>query len=146
MGIIMWELTSGCKPFADIGHDADLIIKIIDGKRPEITNDTPECFSNLIKKCWDPDPSKRPHVEEIRKTIIWWTHMMKDIDQFNKAEKIRLELIKEKKLGPGSINNRLLNSKSSSIGSSSTTSFNTTQGIQYIYHISYYLTPIIYYL
>ena len=40
MGMIMWELTTGCKPFANIEHDTDLIYRIIDGKRPEITNDT----------------------------------------------------------------------------------------------------------
>ncbi|CAB5181749.1 unnamed protein product [Rhizophagus irregularis] len=69
MGMIMWELTSGCKPFADSEHNADLILKIVDGKQPEITNDTPECYVNLMKKCWDSDSSKRPHIKEIRKTI-----------------------------------------------------------------------------
>ena len=59
IGMIMWELTTGCKPFADFEHNTDLIYKIINGKRPEITEDTPECFANLIEKCWDPDPSKK---------------------------------------------------------------------------------------
>jgi serine/threonine protein kinase len=150
MGMIMWELTSGCKPFADFDHDTDLIYKIIDGKRPEITNDTPECFANLIKRCWDSDPSKRPHIEEIRNTITFWTHMMRDIDQFNQAEKTRLKLVEEKKLGlkltmeihPGAIyTSRLLSSlisKSLSISSSSssssslTLSYNTKQSINSI--------------
>ncbi|GES72979.1 kinase-like domain-containing protein [Rhizophagus clarus] len=69
LGMIMWELTSGCKPFADVEHDISLICKIIDGKRPEITNDTPECFANLMKRCWDPNPSKRPYTSEILDTI-----------------------------------------------------------------------------
>ncbi|PKY29477.1 kinase-like protein [Rhizophagus irregularis] len=60
MGMIMWELTTGCKPFANIEHDVDLIYKIIDGKRPNITDDTPEDFANLMKRCWNPDPKKRP--------------------------------------------------------------------------------------
>ncbi|POG66921.1 kinase-like domain-containing protein, partial [Rhizophagus irregularis DAOM 181602=DAOM 197198] len=51
MGMIMWELTTGCKPFANIVHDTDLIYKIIDGERPKITDDTPEDFANLMKKC-----------------------------------------------------------------------------------------------
>ncbi len=36
----MWELTTGCKPFANVEHDHILIYEIIDGKRPEITHDT----------------------------------------------------------------------------------------------------------
>ncbi|GBC04843.1 hypothetical protein RclHR1_00590029 [Rhizophagus clarus] len=138
-GMIMWELTSGCKPFLDCNHDIHLIYKIIDGIRPEITNDSPDCFCDLINKCWDPDPSKRPHIKEIRKTVGLWAYMMKDIDHFNQAEKIRLKLIEEKKLGnkfttkihPGAIyTSRLLNSStsiSSSISSSSKTSFDTEQ-------------------
>uniref|UniRef100_U9UPE0 Protein kinase domain-containing protein n=1 Tax=Rhizophagus irregularis (strain DAOM 181602 / DAOM 197198 / MUCL 43194) TaxID=747089 RepID=U9UPE0_RHIID len=139
MGMIMWELTSGCKPFADSEHNADLILKIVDGKQPEITNDTPECFANLMKKCWDSDSSKRPVIKEIRKTIGMWVHKIKDIDQFCEAETTRLKLIEKRKLGPeyavkthpGAIyTSRLLNfliSSSSSISSSSTTSFNTKQ-------------------
>ena len=49
--MIMWELTTGCKPFANIDHDHKLIYEIIDGKRPEITMDTPECYANLMKRC-----------------------------------------------------------------------------------------------
>ncbi|RIA93035.1 hypothetical protein C1645_819971 [Glomus cerebriforme] len=67
MGMIMWELTTGCKPFANVDHDSDtdFIYGIIDGKRPEITNDTPEYFANLMKKCWNPDPKKRPSAKKI---------------------------------------------------------------------------------
>ena len=56
--MIMWELTTGCKPFANVEHDYILIYQITNGKRPEITDDTPECFANLMKSCWDPDPKK----------------------------------------------------------------------------------------
>ena len=111
MGMIMWELTTGCKPFANIEHDTDLIYEIIDGKRPEITSDTPECYANLMKRCWDSDPSKRPFINEIRNTAhTWWAiyqsgyfslHGIDIIDkQFEQAEKRRIELIQSKKLGP----------------------------------------------
>jgi hypothetical protein len=63
--MIMWELTTGCKPFANVEHDANLIYGIIDEKRPEITNDTPECYANLMKKRWDSNPSNRPTIIEI---------------------------------------------------------------------------------
>ncbi|GBB92249.1 hypothetical protein RclHR1_01990021 [Rhizophagus clarus] len=108
LGMIMWELTSGCKPFADVEHDISLICKIIDGKRPEITNDTPECFANLMKRCWDPNPSKRPYTSEILDTIwkIRYFDFYKEHEndehrkQLDQAEEKRLELIKSKKLGP----------------------------------------------
>jgi len=32
LGMIMWELTTGCKPFANVEHDHILIYEIVDGK------------------------------------------------------------------------------------------------------------------
>ncbi|RIA83146.1 hypothetical protein C1645_787009, partial [Glomus cerebriforme] len=66
MGMIMWELTTGCKPFANVKHDIHLVYKILDGIRPKITENTPKCYADLMKSCWDPDPKKRPSVTEIR--------------------------------------------------------------------------------
>ena len=102
-GMIMWELTTGCKPFADVEHDHTLIYQIINGKRPEITDDTPKCFANLMKSCWDPDPKKRPSIETIYKTLNTWIYKRID-NQFKKqveqAEIKRKELMNLKKLGP----------------------------------------------
>ena len=100
MGMIMWELTTGCKPFANTDHDIDLIYKIIDGKRPEITDDTPECFANLMKRCWDSDSSKRPPIAEINKSVGDWYFMDTFIEEFKQAERKRLKLIQSMKLGP----------------------------------------------
>ncbi|GBC00622.1 hypothetical protein RclHR1_03910009 [Rhizophagus clarus] len=58
MGMIMWELTTGCKYFANIEHGTNLILRILDGERPEITEDTPECYANLMKSCWILIPKK----------------------------------------------------------------------------------------
>jgi hypothetical protein len=100
MGMIMWELTTGCKPFDNIEHDINLIYKIIDGNRPEITSDTPECFINLMKRCWDINPTKRPSAKKICETFYIWLNTQEDAKQFNQAEEIRLESIKPKMLGP----------------------------------------------
>ncbi|RIA87935.1 kinase-like domain-containing protein [Glomus cerebriforme] len=110
MGMIMWELTTGCKPFANVEHDVNLIYEIIDGKRPEITEDTPKCFANLMKRCWDSDPLKRPSIFEIEETVNNWILYNENfynqqnnndiIEQFKKAEIKRLELIQSEKLGP----------------------------------------------
>ncbi|RIA92690.1 kinase-like domain-containing protein, partial [Glomus cerebriforme] len=69
MGMIMWEITTGCKPFANVAHDIKLIYEIFDGERPKITEDTPECFAKFMKKCWETDPKKRPSIVEIKNTF-----------------------------------------------------------------------------
>ncbi|CAB5217496.1 unnamed protein product [Rhizophagus irregularis] len=79
-----------------------ILWRISDG-RPEITDDTPEDFINLIKKCWNPDPRKRPSAKKICESFDLWANMEKDVNQFNQAEEIRLELIQSKLLGPESI-------------------------------------------
>ncbi|CAB4403454.1 unnamed protein product [Rhizophagus irregularis] len=123
-GMIMWELTTGCKPFANVEHNVNLIYEIIDGKRPEITNDTPDCFSNLMRKCWDSNPQKRPtigKITEILNSFYKWDNELDSITKtilkglfneqrstknsiivraFIRAEAKRLELIQLKKLGP----------------------------------------------
>ena len=140
MSMVMWELTTGCKPFANIENDANLIYKIIDGERPEITNDTPEDFANLMKKCWNSNPKKRPSAKEICKRLNLWLNSIENdsIGQFNQAEEIRLELVKSKILGPGFnekphskaiYTSRPLNSLISSVNSSSMIPFNAEQSM-----------------
>ncbi|RGB23211.1 kinase-like domain-containing protein, partial [Rhizophagus diaphanus] len=121
LGMIMWELTTGCKPFSNAKHDHSLIYKILDGERPKITEDTPECYANLMKSCWDPDPKKRPSIKQ--------------------AEAKRKKLIELKKIGPkfaekyhseAIYTSRPLSdliSKCSSTNSFSTISYGNKQGI-----------------
>jgi serine/threonine protein kinase len=153
LGIVMWELTTGCKPFADVEHDVNLIYEILNGKRPEITQDTPECFANLMKECWDSNPLKRPTAHDIYFTAEGWrnhepineanliTEDKINIEAFKQAEEIRLELIQSKKLGPefskkfhskAIYTSRALSSlisKSSTMNSFPINSFNAKQGM-----------------
>ncbi|CAB4410454.1 unnamed protein product [Rhizophagus irregularis] len=99
-GMIMWELTTGCKPFDNVEHDHNLIYKILDGERPKITEDTPECYANLMKSCWDLDPEKRPSIKDIRLTLSKWIFRSENDAKFNQAERKRKKLIKSKKIGP----------------------------------------------
>ena len=64
-GMIMWEHTTGKKPFHDRSHNHILITDILNGERPHITNDTPEFYAELMKRCWDRDPENRPTAEEM---------------------------------------------------------------------------------
>ncbi|RGB42401.1 kinase-like domain-containing protein, partial [Rhizophagus diaphanus] len=54
--IIMWEFTSKILPFNDKAHDLQLALSICKGERPEIIENTPQCYIDLMKKCWDEDP------------------------------------------------------------------------------------------
>ncbi|RGB42366.1 kinase-like domain-containing protein, partial [Rhizophagus diaphanus] len=58
--IIMWEFTSKILPFNDKAHDLQLALSICKGERPEIIENTPQCYIDLMKKYWDEDPLKRP--------------------------------------------------------------------------------------
>ena len=98
--MIMWECTTGSKPFSNVKHDTGLIYSIIDGKRPEFTNDTPECIINLMKRCWHNDPTERPSITEIREMLGHFYFRNDYTGIFNQAEQKRLELINLKKLGP----------------------------------------------
>ena len=57
--MLIWEISSGQQPFAQFDHDYNLALKIINGIRPKIVSGTPLEYENLMKQCWDADPSKR---------------------------------------------------------------------------------------
>ncbi|CAB5179875.1 unnamed protein product [Rhizophagus irregularis] len=68
----MWELTSGIPPFNDRAHDIQLSLGICKGERPEIIENTPQCYVDLMKRCWNEDPLKRPSSEEVLEIIKKW--------------------------------------------------------------------------
>ncbi len=99
-GMIMWGYTSGQKPFHDKSHDHHLICDILRGLRPEILEDTPEFYAELMKKCWDPDPEKRPTAETIINCLDNYYYQgipEKYAKEIRFAESKRQELIKSEK-------------------------------------------------
>ncbi|GBC04124.1 hypothetical protein RclHR1_05520012 [Rhizophagus clarus] len=60
IGMLMWEISSGQPPFVNYKHDYDLAMKIVNGMRPKIIPGTPLKYKELMERCWDPDPAKRP--------------------------------------------------------------------------------------
>ncbi|GBC31090.1 kinase-like domain-containing protein [Rhizophagus irregularis DAOM 181602=DAOM 197198] len=86
--MIMWEFTSGIPPFNDRAHDIQLSLSICEGERPEIIETTPQCYVDLMKKCWDEDPLKRPSSKEVSKIFNEWISLPYD----KKIEDINEEL------------------------------------------------------
>jgi serine/threonine protein kinase len=66
IAMLMWEISSGQPPFINYEYDYDLAMNIVNGIRPKIVPGTPLEYKNLMKQCWDADPSKRPD------TITLW--------------------------------------------------------------------------
>ncbi|ORZ14823.1 kinase-like domain-containing protein, partial [Lobosporangium transversale] len=69
LGVIMWELTSGYPPFDHDGENFLLPFQIMRGRREKIVPGTPIEYSNLYQQCWDGEPSKRPPLPVILKTL-----------------------------------------------------------------------------
>ena len=65
IGMLMWEIFAGHPPFDDKAHDADLIFQILEGLRPQILPSISGDYAQMMQKCWDADPSKRPTIGEL---------------------------------------------------------------------------------
>ncbi|POG69988.1 kinase-like domain-containing protein, partial [Rhizophagus irregularis DAOM 181602=DAOM 197198] len=64
VGMLMWEISSGQPPFI-CKHNYDLAIEIVNGIRPKIVPGTPLKYKELMEKCWDADPTKRPDIKTL---------------------------------------------------------------------------------
>ncbi|GES78446.1 kinase-like domain-containing protein [Rhizophagus clarus] len=80
----MWEFTSGIPPFGDEEHDIHLSLSICEGDRPKIIENTPKCFIDLMKKCWDSDPENRPTITKLEKKISEWIRCVNEYYALNK--------------------------------------------------------------
>ncbi|GBC45418.2 kinase-like domain-containing protein [Rhizophagus irregularis DAOM 181602=DAOM 197198] len=84
--MIMWEFSSGISPFNNRAHDIQLSLSICRGERPEVIENTPQFYVDLMKKCWDEDSLKRPSSEEVLNIIGGWIFLpciekIKDINE-----------------------------------------------------------------
>ncbi|GES73297.1 kinase-like domain-containing protein [Rhizophagus clarus] len=70
-GMIMYFVATGRQPFFDRAHNENLVLTIFCyGIRPELNEpEAPKCYIDLMKKCWDSNPSNRPKVNEILELI-----------------------------------------------------------------------------
>ncbi|CAB4432717.1 unnamed protein product [Rhizophagus irregularis] len=57
---------------SDIYSFSMIILSICKGERPEIIESTPQCYVDLMKRCWNEDPLKRPPASEVKEVIENW--------------------------------------------------------------------------
>ncbi|EXX59377.1 uncharacterized protein OCT59_014176 [Rhizophagus irregularis] len=69
IGVLMWQISSGCKPFYTEDYDATLALGILGGRREKIVEGTPQKYSNLYKECWKHEHDKRPDIDKIASTL-----------------------------------------------------------------------------
>ncbi|CAB5361443.1 unnamed protein product [Rhizophagus irregularis] len=78
VGVLMWQISSGRKPFSlkgskdtndDYNNDISLALAILDGKREEVIDETPDVYRNLYQECWNLEPKDRPNIQEVVSTL-----------------------------------------------------------------------------
>jgi len=95
--IIMWEFISGIPPFNDMEYDFLLALSICKGERPEIVENAPQCYVDLMKKCWNENPLERPSASEICDIIKKWYNILGSINNKSENDDIKMEFRKEEK-------------------------------------------------
>jgi serine/threonine protein kinase len=91
-GMIMYFVATRRQPFANRAHDNILAMNICSGIRPEINDqEIPECYINLMERCWDSNPDNRPSATEIEKLIdLFYSGENKEfIEQIEKVDDYR---------------------------------------------------------
>ncbi|RIB26201.1 kinase-like domain-containing protein, partial [Gigaspora rosea] len=64
-GIIMWEILYGKPVPFDQTLELQFQLQVCNGLRPPIYENTAICYVDLMKKCRNMDPKKRPIAKEI---------------------------------------------------------------------------------
>eukprot|EP01104_Vermistella_antarctica_P008003 TRINITY_DN1988_c4_g1_i2.p1 TRINITY_DN1988_c4_g1~~TRINITY_DN1988_c4_g1_i2.p1 ORF type:complete len:945 (-),score=174.96 TRINITY_DN1988_c4_g1_i2:7-2841(-) len=68
-GILLWELVTHSKPFADASFGHEIYEKVMTGERPEIGAGFPEAVAQLIREAWSSKAEDRPVFGEIHRRL-----------------------------------------------------------------------------
>ena len=68
-GVLLWEIaTRSSNPWENVSRDV-IQLRVKMGHRPQIPNDCPKDFSDIICKCWEQKPEDRPTTFEILENL-----------------------------------------------------------------------------
>ncbi|KAJ4896469.1 Protein kinase superfamily protein [Raphanus sativus] len=68
-GVCLWEIYCCDMPYADCSFAEISHAVVHKNLRPEIPKCCPQSVANIMKRCWDPNPDKRPEMEEVVKLL-----------------------------------------------------------------------------
>src|SRR6185436_5238799 len=74
----MWVMSTGKIPFEEELYDPELALAIFNGYRPKINKGTPQCYVELMEKCWHNNLTERPSAEIIFNILEEW---IRDLDE-----------------------------------------------------------------
>ncbi|RGB38842.1 kinase-like domain-containing protein [Rhizophagus diaphanus] len=89
IGILLWQISSGYRPFREVGYGPSLMLSILNGKREKIIDGTPVKYSKLYTECWKYEPDERPNMQVV--VLILKTITSPEIIICNSNEGINLE-------------------------------------------------------
>ncbi|KAF5820548.1 putative dual-specificity kinase TKL-Pl-4 family [Helianthus annuus] len=64
-GICLWEVYCCDMPYADLSFAEVSSAVVRQNLRPDIPKCCPSSFANILRKCWDANPDKRPEMDEV---------------------------------------------------------------------------------
>jgi len=68
--MFLWELLTRLKPFNKKGEYSIVMDVVTMRERPDIPDNAPAVWVDIITKCWKHKPEDRPDLDEIRKDLL----------------------------------------------------------------------------
>ncbi|CAG8650794.1 1972_t:CDS:2, partial [Funneliformis caledonium] len=65
VGVLLWQISSGHRPFENVDYDMTLFSNISKGCREKIINGTPMEYCNLYQECWKYKSKERPDMQKV---------------------------------------------------------------------------------
>ncbi|MGH0116177.1 UNVERIFIED_CONTAM: hypothetical protein FKN15_074818 [Acipenser sinensis] len=85
-GIVVWVILANKEPYENAHNEDHVYHSVCKGDRPDLNDipvSTPEEITNLMKLCWDADPTKRPTFTDCFKEFrpFYTKHLTKDVER-----------------------------------------------------------------